>query len=212
MKQALAHLWKALFRGLLIVVPVYLAILLLLKGMQSVGKLVVPLTALLPDWIPAQELLSLLLVLAICALIGATVGTRIGKGVRNWLERTVFERIPGYGVIRSLTHQMAGRSRESSWTAALIEIEDALVPGFIIEEFEDGRYTVFVPSIPTPFAGAVYVLERQRVHPVNVPFTDAIRVVSRWGSGAKDLVAAMERDAAVAPANSAASQLRSSSL
>jgi uncharacterized membrane protein len=147
MKQAIARLWKALIRGLLIVVPVYLAILLLLKGMQSVAKLVVPLTALLPDWIPAQELLSLLLVLAICALIGATVGTRIGKGVRNWLERTVFERIPGYGVIRSLTHQMAGRSRESSWTAALIEIEDALVPGFIIEEFEDGRYTVFVPSI-----------------------------------------------------------------
>src|SRR6185295_15595206 len=102
--------------------------------------------------------------------------------------------------------------RESSWTAALIEIEDALVPGFIIEEFEDGRYTVFVPSIPTPFAGAVYVLERQRVHPVNVPFTDAIRVVSRWGSGAKDLVAAMEREAGVAPANAAASQLRSSSL
>ena len=199
MKQALAPLWKALFRGLLIVVPVYLAILLLLKGMQSVGKLVVPLTALLPDWIPAQELLSLLLVLAICALIGATVGTRIGKGVRNWLERTVFERIPGYGVIRSLTHQMAGRSRESSWTAALIEIEDALVPGFIIEEFEDGRYTVFVPSIPTPFAGAVYVLDRQRVHPVDVPFTDAIRVVSRWGSGAKTLVAAMERRESVAP-------------
>ena len=207
MKQALAPLWKALFRGLLIVVPVYLAILLLLKGMQSVGKLVVPLTALLPDWVPAQELLSLLLVLAICALIGATVGTRIGKGVRNWLERTVFERIPGYGVIRSLTHQMAGRSRESSWTAALIEIEDALVPGFIIEEFEDGRYTVFVPSIPTPFAGAVYVLERQRVHPVNVPFTDAIRVVSRWGSGAKTLVAAMERRESVAPANSAVSEL-----
>ena len=199
MKQALAPLWKALFRGLLIVVPVYLAILLLLKGMQSVGKLVVPLTALLPDWVPAQELLSLLLVLAICALIGANVGTRIGKGVRNWLERTVFERIPGYGVIRSLTHQMAGRSRESSWTAALIEIEDALVPGFIIEEFEDGRYTVFVPSIPTPFAGAVYVLERQRVHPVNVPFTDAIRVISRWGSGAKNLVAAMERRESVAP-------------
>ena len=31
--------------------------------------------------------------------------------------------------------------------SALVEIEDALVPGFIIEEFEDGRYTVFVPSI-----------------------------------------------------------------
>ena len=199
MKQTMRAVWKALIRGLLLVVPVYLAILLLLKGMKSIAKLVQPFTALLPDWVPAEELLSLLLVLAICAVIGATVGTRIGRGARQWLERSVFERIPGYGVIRSLTRQMSGVSRENTWTAALIEIEDALVPGFIIEEFEDGRYTVFVPSIPTPFAGAVYVLARQRVHPVDVPFTDALRVVSRWGSGAQKLVAAMERRESVAP-------------
>jgi len=199
MKQALVAVSKALIRGLLIVIPVYLAILLLLKGMKSVATLVRPMTALLPDWVPAEELLSLILVLAICAAIGASVGTRIGRGARDWLERTVFERIPGYGVIRSLTHQMAGKSRESTWRAALVEIEDALVPGFIIEEFEDGRYTVFVPSIPTPFAGAVYVLARERVHPVDVPFTEAIRVISRWGSGAQNLVAAKERREAVAP-------------
>ena len=199
MKQTMRAVWKALIRGLLVVIPVYLAILLLLKAMKSVAKLVQPFTALLPDWVPAEKLLSLLLVLAICAVIGATVGTRIGRGARNWLERSVFERIPGYGVIRSLTRQMSGISRENTWTAALVEIEDALVPGFIIEEFEDGRYTVFVPSIPTPFAGAVYVLDRKRVHPVDVPFTDAVRVISRWGSGAKNLVAAMERRESVAP-------------
>ena len=199
MKHSMMAVSKALIRGLLIVIPVYLAILLLLKGMKSVANLVRPFTALLPDWVPAEELLSLLLVLAICAVIGATVGTRVGQGARAWLERSVFERIPGYGVIRSLTEQIAGRSRESTWRAALVEIEDALVPGFIIEEYDDGRYTVFVPSIPTPFAGAVYVLDRQRVHPVDVPFTDALRVISRWGSGAKNLVAAMERGEPIAP-------------
>ena len=181
MKQAVVAVSKAVIRGLLIVVPVYLAILLLLKGMKSVAKLVQPFTALLPDWVPAEDLLSLLLVLAICAVIGATVGTRLGRRAREWLERSVFERIPGYGVIRSLTQQIAGRSRENTWRPALVEIEDALVPGFIIEEFEDGRYTVFIPSIPTPFAGAVYVLARERVHRVDVPFTDALRVISRWG-------------------------------
>ena len=199
MKQALAFTTRTLFAGLLLVVPIYLAVLLLLKGMKSVANLVRPFTAILPEWVPAEEFLSLLLVLAICALIGATVGTRIGRRAREWLEWSVLERIPGYGVLRSLTNQMAGSSRESTWRAALVEIEDALVPGFIIEEFEDGRYTVFIPSIPTPFAGAVYVLDRQRVHPVDVPFTDAIRVISRWGSGAKNLVAAMERRESVAP-------------
>jgi len=108
----------------------------------------------------------------------------LGQRVRNKLEATVFERIPGYALIRSLTHQVAGESRESTWKPALFQSDEGLIPAFIIEELEDGRYTVFVPSIPTPFAGAVFVLDRQRVHPLDVPFTDAIKVVSRWGSGA----------------------------
>lgn len=193
MKQLMAVLAKALFRGLLVIVPAYLAILVLLKAMKSVANLVRPFTGLLPEWLPAEGLLSLLLVLAICIVFGAFVGTGIGKGVRNWIEQTLFARIPGYSLFRSLTQQVAGQDRDSTWKAALVEIEEALVPAFIIEEFDDGRYTVFVPSIPTPFAGAVYVLDRQRVHPVNVPFTDAIKVVSRWGSGAKNLVAAMDK-------------------
>ena len=185
---------NALVRGLLIVVPVYFAVLVLLKGMKSVANLVHPLAQLLPDWLPAEQFLSLLLVLAICVAIGASVGTRIGQRVRNWTEKTLFERIPGYGLFRSLTHQVAGQTRGSTWKAALVEIEEALVPAFIIEELEDGRYTVFVPSIPTPFAGAVYILDRHRVHPLDVPFTDAVTVVTRWGSGAKNLVASMEKD------------------
>jgi uncharacterized membrane protein len=193
MKKALAFVGSATAGGLLIVIPVYLAILLLLKGMQSVGTLVKPLVGLLPDWLPAERLLSLLLVLGICFLIGAAVQTRAGRKVREQFERAFFERIPGYALVRSLTQQMAGQNRENVWKPALAEIEDALVPAFIIEEFPDGRYTVFVPSIPTPLAGAVYILDRKRVHPLDVPFTQALKTVSRWGSGAKDLVAAMER-------------------
>jgi uncharacterized membrane protein len=51
---------------------------------------------------------------------------------------------------------------------------------------------VFVPSVPTPLSGAVYTLNRERVHPLNVSFTQAIKSVSRWGSGSKELVAAMK--------------------
>jgi uncharacterized membrane protein len=88
---------------------------------------------------------------------------------------------------------MAGESEETAWKPALAEIEEALVPAFIIEELDDGRLTVFVPSVPTPFAGAIYILSSDRVHPLNVPFTLAVKAISRWGSGSKDLVAAMER-------------------
>jgi uncharacterized membrane protein len=148
---------------------------------------------LLPKWLPAEHLLSLLLVLIVCFLIGVAVRTPAGLAVRERIEKSFFERIPGYALFRSLTQRLAGESRENVWKPALAEIEEALVPAFIIEELADGSFTVFVPSIPTPLAGAVYVLSGNRVHPLDVPFTQAIQIVSRWGSGAKELVAAMEK-------------------
>ena len=44
-----------MLRGLLIIVPIYLAVLLLLKGMKSLAGLVRPFALLLPDWFPAEK-------------------------------------------------------------------------------------------------------------------------------------------------------------
>jgi uncharacterized membrane protein len=191
MKRAWQFTTKALVAGLLIVVPIYLSLLLLLKAMGSVAGLVHPIAAVLPDWFPAENALALLLVLIVCFVVGAAVRTAAGRRVRERMERSLFDRIPGYSLLRSLTQQLAGKSDEIAWQPALVEIEEALVPAFIIEELDDGRFTVFVPSVPTPLAGAVYVLSRERVHPLDVPFTQAIKSVSRWGQGSKELVAAM---------------------
>jgi uncharacterized membrane protein len=180
---------SALGAGILIVAPIYLGVLLLLKIMQSMAGLVRPLARLLPDWLPAEGLLSLLLVLIVCLVVGLLVRTRAGQAM---LGHTVLEKLPGYTLFRSLTLRVAGKADDVTWKPALAEIEEALVPAFIIEELADGSYTVFVPSVPTPFAGAVYVLTRERVHPVSVGFAQAFKTVSRWGAGAKDLVAAME--------------------
>ena len=193
MKPAIVFISRALLSGLLIVVPLYLATLLLLKLMKSFLGLVRPIALLLPDWLPAEMALSLLLVLLICFLVGIAVRTRAGQAIRDQIEKTFFERIPGYALLRSLTQQMAGQSEENVWKPVMFESNIGLAPAFIIEEFDDGRYTVFVPSIPTPLAGKVYVLEPSKVHLLDVPFTEALKAISRWGSGAKDLVAAMER-------------------
>ena len=138
-------LTSTLVGGLLIVLPIYLTVLILLKGMQSVAALVRPLTTLLPTWLPAENVLSLALVLVVCFLIGIAVRTRAGGIVRQWMDGA------------------------------------------------NDRFTVFVPSVPTPLAGAVYILNRERVHPLDVSFTQAIGSISRWGSGSKELVAAMPK-------------------
>ncbi|MDH4245990.1 MAG: DUF502 domain-containing protein [Nitrospira sp.] len=191
MRSMKEYILSTLVGGVLVVVPVYLALLLLLKAMQSLAGLVRPIAMLLPDWVPGENILSLLLVLVLCFLVGIAVRTEMGRTMRERLERSLFESMPGYALFKSLTQQIAGASRENVWKPAMAEIEEALVLAFIIEELEDGRFTVFIPSVPTPLAGTVYVLTRDRVHPLDIPFTTALTSVSRWGSGTKELVAAM---------------------
>jgi hypothetical protein len=147
--------------GALVLVPIYLAVLLLLKGMQSVVGLVRPIAALLPDWLPGENLFSLLIVLMVCCAVGTVVRTRAGRTAREGVEKTFFGRLPGYALFRSLTQRMAGAGDENVWQ---------------------------------PLAGAVHILSRERVHLVDIPFTQAIRAISRWGSGSGDMVAAMRNE------------------
>src|SRR5262249_55370706 len=191
MKRVCQFLVSSLVGGAIILAPIYLSILLVLKAMQAVAGLVKPIAKLLPDWFPAERVLSLVLVLVVCFLIGVAIRTRAGQAIKERIEKSLLERIPGYALFRSLTQQLAGSREEQVWKPALAEIEEALVPAFIIEEFDDGRFTVFVPAAPTPLSGSVYILTPERVHPVDVPFTHAIKSLSRWGSGSKELVAAM---------------------
>ena len=67
-----------------------------------------------------------------------------------------------------------------------------LCPPLSLKKLDDGRLTVFVPSSPTPLAGAIYILNPERVHRLNVPFTQAVKAVTRWGLGSKALVEAMQ--------------------
>jgi hypothetical protein len=118
---------------------------------------------------------------------------RTGPGLRakNAFERSVLEKLPGYTFLRGLTGRLSGRSQEHTLQPALVEIEEALVPALIVEELDDGSYTVLVPSAPTPMAGSIYILPRDRVHPVDIPLTKALGVFSKWGTGAGEFVRAM---------------------
>jgi uncharacterized membrane protein len=187
-KQFWRFVGSSLAAGIFVILPLYLAGLLLLKGMKSLSGVVKPLAKLLPAWLPGERIFSLLLILLVCFLVGLLVRTSGWKRV----ESTFLQRIPGYTTLRSLTQRVAGESKDQAWKPALAVIEEALVPAFIIEELSGGRFTVFVPSTPTAFTGTVYILTPERVYPLNISFTRAVQIFMRWGSGSKDLIAAME--------------------
>jgi uncharacterized membrane protein len=192
--RSIAELTKTtLIGGVLVILPIYLSILLLLKALAGVGALISPITQGLPESLPFRDALAALILIVACFVCGVLVRTGPGLRAKNKLESAVLEKIPGYALIRGIAGRIAGKEDESTFTIVLAEIEDALVPAFLVEECDDEHYAIFVPSVPTPAAGSIYIIAKARVHLVDAPFTQAVSVISKWGSGASGLFAAMKR-------------------
>jgi uncharacterized membrane protein len=191
--RALSEFAKStLVGGLLVIVPIYFSVLLLAKALGGLIALLGPVTALLPESLNAMRgLVTVLIVVALCFATGLAMRTQLGHRMFRSFERRVLKKIPGFGVLRSAVRRVSGQSDDAMFQPVLVEIEDALTPGFIVEELDDGRCVVLVPSVPTPAAGSLFILTRDRVHWVDAPVTEAIAVITRWGAGAGKLVNAM---------------------
>lgn len=198
MRALLEFVKTTLLGGLLVLLPAYVAILLLLKAAQGVVTLLAPITSGLSG--SHRTLMAFAIVLGVSFLTGLAIRTRVGRRVSDLVEHRVLDRIPGYGLMRAVSRRLGGEDDGAAlFTVALVELEEALVPGFVVEEHADGRVTVFVPSVPTPAAGALYILTPERVHRVDVPLPTALGCITRWGTGSGALLAAM-RDRPSAPA------------
>src|SRR5262245_32007885 len=99
--------------------------------MQAAANLMRPTAQLLPGWLLAEKLSSFVLVSTICFLLGAAVRTTAGRAIRERIEKSLLERLPGYALFRCLTQQLAGRTDHNVWKPALAEMSGGLRPGFV---------------------------------------------------------------------------------
>ncbi|MBX3378802.1 MAG: DUF502 domain-containing protein [Phycisphaeraceae bacterium] len=192
MSKVVAFLKATLLGGALVVLPAWLAALLLVKALIQLEVLVKPVSASLPEGIGHPLVIASLLIVLVCFAVGVALRTAIGHQARRAVESKVLERLPGYSTLRSIAEQIGQIENSRGFQPAFVEIEDALALCFVIEEHADGKRTVFVPSSPTPAAGTIYVIAGSRVHPIDVPVTAALTCITRWGAGSGELLSAMK--------------------
>ena len=179
--------------------PVWLSVLLLVKSVGMLSLFFTPIIHELPEEARHPVLLSALILVLGCFAIGLVLRTSMGRLSRRSIETHLLDRIPGYGVIRGMTQQLAHADQARVFAPCLAEIEEALVPGFIVERHASGHVTVFIPSAPTPVAGSIYILTAERVHPIDVSVIKVMSCVSKWGSGSGELLAGMQASRASEP-------------
>lgn len=194
MKRFLELLKSALVTGLIIVLPAWLAILLLLQLLVKLGVLVKPIASQMPEAINHPQLVAGAVFVLICLLVGFIVHTAVGRLIARALGKNVFDRVPGYQSLRNIARQFADMDARDGFKPALIEVEDGcLAPAFLIEEHVGGQSTVFMPSVPTPMAGSIFIMPSDRIHPLDVPVTTMMKCITKWGADSGELLDALEK-------------------
>lgn len=197
MKAVLGFLKTTLLGGALVVLPAWLAVLLVVKALMKVQVLVKPVSSHLPEAVIHPKVVAVVVLILTCFLVGLLVRTAFGRRAKEVVEDRVLEKVPGYTTLRGIANQIGDLEENHGFKPALVEIEDALAPCFIVEEHAEGLLTVFIPSAPTPAAGTIMIIATARVHPVEVPVATMFRCITKWGAGTSELLTKMERRPAI---------------
>ena len=87
MKQLLTFLKATLLGGVIFVLPAWLAVLLVAKALTKLQVLVKPVSTHLPESVGHPRLLAVILLLALCFVIGLIIQTAIGAQVKRMVEQ-----------------------------------------------------------------------------------------------------------------------------
>ena len=184
--------------GLFVLLPVLLLYLLLSEALDMVVAIATPIADLFPagtfDKIEFPVIVGLILISGVSFLIGLGLRSETGRGLGQWIERTVLNRLPAYNALKSLTTGFAEAGRAGAFKAAVLTSAagDREVV-YVIEDHGDGNLTVLVPWAPAAFAGSVKIVDRDRINFLEANLGDVSRALGHWGVGVRELLPTKEK-------------------
>jgi uncharacterized membrane protein len=180
-----------LIGGILYLVPIIVLVAIIGKAHQIASKLVIPLAANFPEGLfgfGAVRLLAITALVLFCFLAGLFAKSNVAKRFGDWLESTVLSNVPGYSIVKSISESVVGAEQSYNYEAILARIEDAWQIAFLIERIEGGHVAVFVPGAPSPSSGSIYFMTEDRIKPLGLPLTQALKSIKRLGVGSNALL------------------------
>ena len=158
---------------------------------RAVRPLAMELNGLLGVPVNTASILSILVILASCFIIGLIIKTKTGTFVHNLLEKHFFSRLPGYRLLREAARSFFTIEQNPIFTRpALIRPYDSTtrMTAFITDHHKpSGTYTAFVPTSPNPTSGMILHVSEDRVQFLNSTFEETMRTVVTGGNGSHNI-------------------------
>lgn len=179
--------------GILFLIPFVVLYAVVAKALSITRRLLEPIQHYLPiDSLAGFEkpyILSVLLLLAVCAVLGTLAKTSLAKKTTSRMEGAFLNKIPGYLFLKNIAEEVVIGNSTGSFPAVLVHFDDNAQLGFLIEQnAEFDQSIVFVPGAPNPTSGNVFVVTSKRVTMLEESSIRALQTLQRLGAGTSSLI------------------------
>ena len=179
---------NTLFRGMVILIPAVLIFVTIRELVELMIQFATPIADLFPpDFILEGDplwLIALLLILATAFLLGLIWSMGPSRRAAEWVESRTLDYLPMYRMMKSLVAAFLDLDDEDSFKPACLRGDDgSLEPVYVIEEHRDDMLVIMQPWTPTPFAGSVKVVPRDKVELVPVTLDEFSLALTHFGVG-----------------------------
>lgn len=173
--------------GLLFLLPLILVVLLLGHAVHLAGTITRPISNLLTlDRVIGpfgEEVLAIVVLIAITLAAGFLARTRCGRSVGRGFESSFLAGLPAYQMAKSMAEGFARVEGAEGVSPILVSFEGGWQIGYRVETLCEGWIVVFLPQAPTPMSGQLMFLPAERVRALELSMPEAMMLIKNMGIG-----------------------------
>ena len=183
-----------LIGGIVFLIPAFLAFFVLGKVFNMLKSLAKALGARLGITGPLGGVLldvaAIVVVLLVCLLAGLLARRANAQRLRNKLDQILLGSFPGYAFVKSLAENMQhGQELAPSFVPVLVRFDDFWQVAFETDRLPGGIVALYLPGAPNPWSGSVVFVVAEHVRKLQVPVTEALKMIRALGRDSEALTA-----------------------
>jgi uncharacterized membrane protein len=192
-KSSIVAAGKAtLIGGVVFLIPACLAVFILAKVFSMFTSLAKALGSRLGITGPLGgailDVAAIAVVLLACLLAGLVARRATAQRLRNKVDEILLGSFPGYAFVKGLAENMQhGQELSTSFVPVLVKFDDYWQLAFETGRWPGDIVAVYLPGAPNPWSGSVVFVLAERVRKLQVPVTDALKMVRALGRGSDAL-------------------------
>jgi uncharacterized membrane protein len=188
MRHFIKYFKDTVIGGIFFLIPIFVILIIVGKiwqKMTGVGKK-------LADFLGTDNYFSFgtgpiitgLLIVFICFTGGLLLRLSILKNLRDGLDKWLCKVIPGYEFYRvTLEEKLTKHHIQDSRPTVIVTIDEVGQAGVVVEEWNNGKRVIFVPSNPGTPEGQVYIVDEHMIKRLTVEEAEMNKILKHQGKG-----------------------------